>query len=208
HYVFLLSPKPLCIPGTHPFVSHVPTAAGHGSGHVVGYQTQLFLSDSQRLLCLLAFCNVNAGTDVSGKRVFRTKEWNAPIEYPTIHAIMAPQPIFHLELFPVIKSSAIRIETSFKVAGMNAFIPTVSEFLLHCPASKIQPSLIEKRTKLVLAGKPDHHRRGVRQEMKESFTRLEGFCRALSFCDVASNLRSADYLSSRFFNRLDGERNH
>jgi hypothetical protein len=83
----------------------------------------------------------------------------------------------------------------------------VSEFLLHCPASKIQPSLIEKRTKLVLAGKPDHQRRGVRQEMKESFTRLEGFCRALAFRDVASNLGSANYLPSRFFNRCDGKRN-
>src|SRR5262249_18849634 len=63
------------------------------------------------------------------------------------------------------------------------------------------PPLFEERTKVVLAGKPHHHRRGICQQMKQSFTLLKGFCRALSFCDVPSNLGSADYLSSRFFNR-------
>src|SRR5215813_11992500 len=163
YYVFLLTSKPLCIHGTHPFVSQVPTAAGHSSRHVVCYQTQLFLGDSQRLLCFFTFCNVNARTDISSKRVFRTKEWDALIQYPAVHTVMSPQPILHLELFADIKGSDVRIEASFEILWMNAFSPIVSEFLLQRPASEIQPPLIKKRTELFFAGKSDHHRRGVRQ---------------------------------------------
>src|SRR5271167_4559488 len=44
---------------------------------------------------------------------------------------------------------------------MNAFGPTVTQFLRQGAAREFQPALVEKNAQHVRAGDPDHHRRRV-----------------------------------------------
>ena len=58
----------------------------------------------------------------------------------------------------------VHLEATLKVVQIHAFGPSISEFLFHAAARKLQPRLVEEGAELVDAGHPDENRRGIRND--------------------------------------------
>src|SRR6267142_6816725 len=87
---------------------------------------------------------------------------------------MPEEPVFHLEGNAFIKSGKINVQTMSEIVGMNAFGPTVSQFLFQSAAGKFQPAAIEVSAEFFGAGHPNQDRRGIGHFAKTPLAFPEG----------------------------------
>ena len=70
---------------------------------------------------------------------------------------------------------------------MHASGPTLAHFLLHGAARELQPDLVEKSTKFVRSGNPDHHRRCVGHAAEPLLALPQRLFSALALSDVLTD---------------------
>src|SRR5882724_8345959 len=111
--------------------------------------------------------------------------WRSSIQDPAIFTVISSQAILHRERLPGIKGTPVDFKTVLHVIRMNTFGPTIAQFLLDCSPGKVEPTFVEEGAKLVRAGHPDEHGRGVRDRAKTRFTLTQLFLRYFALGDVA-----------------------
>ena len=94
-----------------------------------------------------------------------------------------------------IKCLTVAGKTALRVIGVDALDPSVAQLLLHRPARKAQPGLVEKGAELVRAGDPHHHRRRVRQIAEERFAFAQRGFGLLALGDIQNHSHQASRLA-------------
>ncbi|HLG94935.1 MAG TPA: hypothetical protein VKX49_01355 [Bryobacteraceae bacterium] len=103
--------------------------------------------------------HVNTTTYVPAKLAVAVVEGNAAVEDPPVGAIRALEAVVHLENLAPLKTTEIGLQASLKVILVDSISPLVPDFLLHAPAPKQQPPIIEVVTLRGSVGTPNHDRR-------------------------------------------------
>src|SRR3974377_201139 len=80
-----------------------------------------------------------------------------------------------------------------------------AQFLLHGPASKVQPRLVEEGTKLVPAGYPDHHRSCISHIPKTIFTFTKGGFIPVALGDAVDRSNQMSTLACIVEDRCDAD---
>src|SRR4029077_18938664 len=98
---------------------------------------------ARRLFGLLAILDIDARTDVADKVAAVVAQRGLPIRDVAIDAIMAHQPIFHLDIVPVLELARVRSQATGEIVGMNASDPTIADLLIKRPAGEPKPCLVD-----------------------------------------------------------------
>src|SRR5437899_893671 len=139
---------------------------------------------SQRLLRSALFSDIDAGANIALERTARFVSRHPVVADPAIHAIVSPEAIFHLERLSLIKANVIYVEAVRAVVRMYALCPSGAKLLFQPSAGKSEPRSIEVSALLVDAGRPDHHRRRVRDRAEAPFRFDNGLDSLLAIGDV------------------------
>src|SRR4051812_4709031 len=88
------------------------------------------LARLESLLGVPSAGDVEARTDITRECAVRTAKGNAMVEHPSILAVMAQEPVIHLEGLAPVKGAVVGIDTPLQVFGMHAFDPPIAIFLV------------------------------------------------------------------------------
>ena len=86
----------------------------------------------------------------------------APVEDPAVRAVVAEQPVLHLERSARLERAAVDAEAALEVVRMHALGPAVAELLLHRAPAELQPPAVEVGAASRGLGHPHQRRRRVR----------------------------------------------
>jgi hypothetical protein len=74
-----------------------------------------------------AIVNVDTAADETRERSKVVCKGNASIEDPAIHAVVAAQPVLHLERFAAVKMIEVMRNAAFEIVPMHALGPAVAQ---------------------------------------------------------------------------------
>src|SRR5687768_15724724 len=100
-------------------------------------------------IILLAF-NINAigdidtGSYVSDENIIARIPWNSVVHDPPVFTVISFKAIVDLEFMLVFVRVIKCIEKSFPVLMMNAFVPTLTQFIFHGISCKEHPGFVEE----------------------------------------------------------------
>jgi hypothetical protein len=100
--------------------------------------------------------HIDAASDEALKRAVIGVKRDAAVEYPSILAIGALQPVMHFENFMPGEKFEIGFQALIEIFGVNAFRPLVACLLLHGAAAEKQPAVI-KVVALARGVRPSDH---------------------------------------------------
>src|SRR5205823_12592366 len=83
------------------------------------------------------------------------------VEDPTIFAVVSPEPVLHRKRFARVEGFRVRLEAHLRVVRMHALGPSISEFMFHAAARKLQPWFVKEGVELVDTGHPEENRRSI-----------------------------------------------
>src|SRR6185369_7851138 len=105
------------------------------------------------------------------KEIARTgKPWCAGVDYPSIDAIVTPNPVFHAKGLMTFEGRFKHLQATVGVRRVNAAGPANAQFLIEGATCKFQPLLIEIRRLPVDVGDPNHDRSSISHLPKTFFT--------------------------------------
>src|SRR5215471_548947 len=87
--------------------------------------------------------DVDTAADESPESAVGVEEWRPAIENPSIHAVVTPKPILHLEAFACLKAIEIEVDTALCVIRVDAFGPAFADLLLQHTSREREPRLVE-----------------------------------------------------------------
>ena len=85
----------------------------------------------------------------------------AAVDDPAVDAVVAEQPVLHLEGHAVGERVAVHGEAALQVVGVDPLRPAVAELLVHPPAAELEPGPVEVGQPPGRLAHPDQRGRGV-----------------------------------------------
>src|SRR5207248_4895169 len=103
--------------------------------------THALFAFPQRRVFAYQLSHVHARPNVTGEGSIRVIARYALVRKPTMLAIVTSKAILHNEGVPGVERLCINLETTLQIVRVHAFSPTITHFLLHAAAGKLQPGL-------------------------------------------------------------------
>src|SRR5262249_45092425 len=98
--------------------------------------------------------DIDGGTNIARKYAIRCEPRDALVDNPSVLAIRAAEPVFHLKWLPRIEGPGVCSKAFLQIVRMNPGSPAIAKFFLD-PAPRLsEPVFVEARAKRVPAGDP------------------------------------------------------
>src|SRR4051812_25997887 len=108
--------------------------------------------------------DVHAASDEAREVARLVVEGSAAIEDPPVFAVVAAEPVFHLERLATMEMIQVVFHAAFDVFRMDALRPAVSDLLGERTAGELEPGIVEVVALRVERRAPDHDGRVLDEE--------------------------------------------
>ena len=130
-------------------------AQDHALAHRRQQGAHVLLAVAQLGLGVAAVGDVEAGADVAGELAVAGVHRAAGVDDPAVLAVVAAQPVFHLEGGAHREVLEVGAHAAVEVFAVNAPRPAVTLFFGEAAAGEVEPGLVEVVAPGVDAGAPD-----------------------------------------------------
>ena len=130
-------------------------AQDHAFAHRRQQGAHVLLAVAQLGLGVAAVGDVEAGADVAGELAVAGVDRAAGVDDPAVLAVVAAQPVFHLEGGAHREVLEVGAHAAVEVFAVNAPRPAVTLFFGEAAAGEVEPGLVEVVALGVDAGAPD-----------------------------------------------------
>src|SRR5207344_3442266 len=130
-----------------------------------------------RFFRLFALGDVDARSDIAGQRAIQRQQRHARIEYPSVLAIVPPEPVFQLERLAPSERRTQNLEPLRQIVSMDRVTPSVAELCQQRATGEGQPRGVDVDAAFVVVRHPDQDRGNVCHDPEGLFAGTTGFAR-------------------------------